>query len=88
MPIAGNPWWDQDNTYLDFNPGPEGASGQIVIFGKGVFGAYQGPGFGEALELFVTGLEKGDWSYLGDGDWKARSRSWLTWPKYVKARLG
>ncbi|MBK9260516.1 MAG: SMI1/KNR4 family protein [Polyangiaceae bacterium] len=32
IPIAGNRWWDGDNTYLDLFPGPKGKIGQLITF--------------------------------------------------------
>lgn len=62
IPIAGNPWWDQDNTYLDFIPGPNGVPGQLVCFGKGyVDGLWCGPGFGAAFALFVDAVVSRKW---------------------------
>jgi predicted DNA-binding WGR domain protein/cell wall assembly regulator SMI1 len=49
IPIAGNRFWDQDNTYLDLIPGPKGVAGQVVAFGKGVFGLHCGESFGAML---------------------------------------
>lgn len=86
VPIAGNPWFDQDNTYLDFVPGPRGKQGQLVMFGKGVFGAWHGPSFGEALALYVRGLEKGEWLYR-DGQCLPRAKK-MTWLKYVAKHFG
>jgi cell wall assembly regulator SMI1 len=86
IPIAGNPWWDQDNTYIDLYPGPTGKPGQLAMFGKGVFGVVHGPSFRGALELFVAGLESGVWRYDGaEALAKAKNTSWL---KYLKKKLG
>lgn len=30
IPFAGAPYWDQDNSYLDFIPGPAGTRGQVI----------------------------------------------------------
>lgn len=85
IPIAGNPWWDQDNTLLDFFPGPNGRAGQLAMFGKGCFGAVQGPSFGAAFELYVRALESGEWSFR-DGQCLPRAKK-MTWPKYVRKKL-
>jgi cell wall assembly regulator SMI1/predicted DNA-binding WGR domain protein len=92
IPIAGNPWWDQDNTYLDFLPGPRGVAGQLVIFGKGTFGAWCGPSFGATFALYVDAVVSGAW------DWQrscfareARlhaSKRFGSWSRYVAAQLG
>jgi cell wall assembly regulator SMI1 len=85
IPIAGNPWFDQDNTYLDFFPGPNGTPGQLAMFGKGCFGEVHGPSFGAALELYARGLESGEWLFR-DGEIHARAKR-MNWPKYVTKKL-
>lgn len=85
IPIAGNPWWDQDNTLLDFFPGPAGRAGQLVIYGKGTFGALHGPSFGAAFELYVRALESGQWSFR-DGFCQPRAKN-MNWGKYVRKKL-
>lgn len=86
IPIAGNRHFDQDNTYLDFFPGPKGTPGQLAIFGKGVYGAWHGPSFGAALDLFVRGLERGEW-VVRDGEATPRAKR-MSWLKYVATHLG
>ncbi len=86
IPIAGNRWWDQDNTLLDLFPGPRGTSGQLVMFGKGVFGAYHGPSFRAPLEIYVRALETGAWGYR-DGAIVARSKRETSWLRYVRRQL-
>jgi cell wall assembly regulator SMI1 len=83
IPIAGNPWWDQDNTYIDLFPGTCGTWGQVAMFGKGCFGEVHGPGFRVTLELYVTALESGTWVYR-DGSCVARTKRPLSWPAYVR----
>jgi cell wall assembly regulator SMI1 len=87
IPIAGNRWFDQDNTYLDFFPGPNGQEGQLAVFGKGVFGEFHGPGFGESMELFASGLERGDW-IIRDGFCVPKSKRTGSWSKHVRKKLG
>jgi cell wall assembly regulator SMI1 len=87
IPIAGNEWFDQDNTYLDFFPGPSGVAGQLAMFGKGCFGVVHGPGFRTAVTLFVESLESGKWKWNGDGCVHAAKRA-LSWPKWVEKKLG
>jgi cell wall assembly regulator SMI1 len=86
IPIAGNPWFDQDNTYIDFIPGPKGVAGQLAIFGKGCFGDVQAPSFGAALELYVNALESGEW-FFERGEVFARNKRLARWSKYVKTKL-
>lgn len=87
IPIAGNPWWDQDNTYLDFFPGPQGTAGQVAIFGKGNFGELHGPGFGAALRLYADALDSGEWLFR-DGRLVCRNKRMPRWSKYVEKKLG
>lgn len=62
IPIAGNPWWDQDNTYLDFIPGSRGVAGQLVCFGKGyVDGLWCAADFSAAFALYVDAVVSKRW---------------------------
>jgi len=63
IPIAGNRWWDGDNTYVDLFPGPKGKSGQLITFVTECDLVVLGPSFREALTLYVEALEKGDWLF-------------------------
>jgi cell wall assembly regulator SMI1 len=73
IPIAGNPWFDQDNAYLDFIPGPNGVPGQLVMFGKSAFGSVLAPSFRTALAIFADALESGAYRYVGSEAIRARS---------------
>jgi cell wall assembly regulator SMI1 len=59
IPIAGSPSWDGDNTYLDLDPEPGGASGQLVIVTRGGDEIVLGPSFRAALEKHVLLVERG-----------------------------
>jgi len=87
IPIAGNPWWDQDNTYLDLLPGPRGVHGQVAMFGKGVFGEVHAPSFRVGLELYANALESGEWSFR-DGQCLPRSKAVGGWARYASKKLG
>jgi cell wall assembly regulator SMI1 len=63
IPVAGNRWWDGDNTYLDLFPGPKGKSGQLVTFVTECDLVVLGPSFREALQDYVEALEQGDWVF-------------------------
>lgn len=82
IPIAGNAYWDQDNTYLDFFPGPNGVAGQIANFGKGIFGVVQGTSFRAALTLFADALDSGEW-LVRDGCCVPRNKRFFSWSKYT-----
>jgi len=85
IPIAGNPWFDQDNIYIDFIPGPSGVAGQLVEFGKSAFGAVLAPSFGEALAIFADALESGEYRYVGSEAIPRAKR--MSWYKYVAKKL-
>ncbi|MBA3459570.1 MAG: WGR domain-containing protein [Deltaproteobacteria bacterium] len=92
IPIAGNPWWDQDNTYLDFIPGPNGAPGQLVCFGKGyVDGLWCSASFGAAFALYVDAVVSRKWlwekgCFAADAkDKKRRRMSWSTYAAKQRA---
>jgi cell wall assembly regulator SMI1 len=63
IPIAGNPWWDQDNTYLDFFPGPSGVAGQLITLVTECDFVVLGPSFESALAAYVAALESGEWVF-------------------------
>ncbi len=86
IPIAGNPWWDQDNTYLDFFPGPKGVPGQVVMFGKGCFGEVHGPSLRATMDLYVRALETGEWLYR-DGQCVPRAKRVSGWAAYALKKL-
>jgi cell wall assembly regulator SMI1 len=86
IPIAGNPYWDQDNTYVDCIPGPEGTYGQLAMFGKGCFGQVHGPGLRQTLEILLAALDSGEWAFK-NGDCIRRAKSTLGWAKYVEKKL-
>jgi cell wall assembly regulator SMI1 len=85
IPIAGNLWFDQDNTYLDFFPGPAGVAGQLAVFGKGTYGAVHGPSFGGALACYADALDRGDFAFR-DGDVYPAKKSVKSWWAYVRKR--
>ena len=61
IPIAGTPYWDGDNTYLDLFPGPKGKEGQIVMFANECDMVVMGDSMSHALTLHLLALESGDW---------------------------
>ncbi|MCA9610468.1 MAG: SMI1/KNR4 family protein [Myxococcales bacterium] len=63
-PIAGSRWLDQDNTYLDFHPGPAGVDGQLLGLVSECDWEVFGASFAEALEEHARRLEAGElvWS--------------------------
>ncbi len=63
IPIAGNRWWDQGNSYLDLAPGPEGREGQLVSFSSECDLEVLGTSFGDALEAYVSAMEAKTWLY-------------------------
>lgn len=63
IPIAGNRWWDGDNTYLDLFPGPKGKIGQLITFVTECDLVVLGSSLRDALALYVAALEKGDWVF-------------------------
>ena len=87
IPIAGNLWWDQDNTYLDFIPGSEGRAGQVAVFGKGNYGEVHGPSFSAILRVYVEALESGEW-WFEEGRCRPRSSRIGRWAKYAEKKLG
>lgn len=66
IPIAGSQYWDGDTTYVDLDPGPAGAAGQLItMFTECDFVAL-GPSFEAALARWVTALEEGTWVYSAE----------------------
>jgi cell wall assembly regulator SMI1 len=63
IPIAGNQWWDGDNTYLDFIVGPKGTEGQVITFFTECDLCTLGATFEQALTSYVEALESGAWVY-------------------------
>jgi cell wall assembly regulator SMI1 len=61
IPIAGSPYWDGDNTYLDLVPGPRGTSGQLVTMVTECDFTVLAPSFRAALTGYVELLESGAW---------------------------
>ncbi len=92
LPIAGNPWWDQDNTYLDFLPGPRGVPGQLVMFGKGyVNGLWCARSFGSAFALYVDAVVSRRWlwdkdCFASESHLPIRKRR-MSWVRYAAKEL-
>jgi cell wall assembly regulator SMI1 len=63
IPIAGSPWWDGDNTYVDLHPSPTGTVGQITTFVTECDLECLGSSLRSALERYLAALESGDWVY-------------------------
>lgn len=63
IPIAGTPWWDGDTTYLDLDPGPAGAVGQVITMVTECDFVALGATFEAALARWVEALESGAWVY-------------------------
>lgn len=85
IPIAGNPWFDQDNVYIDFIPGPNGVAGQLATFGKSAFGSVLAPSFRTALAIFADALESGEYHYVGSEAVPRAKR--MNWSKLVAKKL-
>ena len=66
IPIAGNPWWDGWNTFVDLLPSPTGTSGQIISFVSECDLVCLAPSLRSALEHYADGLDRGHWVF-GDG---------------------
>ncbi|MFN8414453.1 MAG: SMI1/KNR4 family protein [Anaerolineales bacterium] len=66
IPIAGTPYWDGDNTYLDLIPGPKGTKGQLITMVSECDFIVLGKSFKEALETYVAVLDSGKWKYPKD----------------------
>ncbi|MFD7628833.1 SMI1/KNR4 family protein [Streptomyces sp. NPDC059851] len=65
IPIAGNEWWDGDNTYVDLFPGPHGSSGQVITFVSECDLVVMGSSLREALEDHLHCLRSGAWVVEG-----------------------
>lgn len=63
VPIAGTPYWDGDNTYLDLHPGPKGIEGQIITLVTECDFVVLGKSFSSAIETYIEALESGDWVF-------------------------
>lgn len=59
IPIAGSPYWDGDNTYLDLIPGPTGTAGQVLTFTSEVDMEIVGGSLRSALEKVIRVVEAG-----------------------------
>lgn len=59
IPIAGSAYWDGDNTFLDFEPGPKGAAGQLITMVTECDFVILGQSLGAALERYADALESG-----------------------------
>ncbi len=89
IPIAGYPYWDGDNTFLDFAVGPNGTDGQVLgLVTECDFEVY-GTSFEEAVGAYVAALESGDWIYdeaLGKTRWKGRKKRCNGGTEFAKFR--
>jgi cell wall assembly regulator SMI1 len=63
IPIAGNYFWDGDNTYCDLLQGPNGSNGQIITFVSECDLVVLGPSLKGALDLYLHALESGEWIF-------------------------
>jgi cell wall assembly regulator SMI1 len=76
IPIAGNQYWDADNTYLDFVPAANGVEGQVIAFSSECDLEWLGGSFLEALAHHVRALESGAWTWQGPaGDTSNENRT-------------
>jgi cell wall assembly regulator SMI1 len=66
IPIAGNEWWDGDNTYIDFHPSAAGTPGQIIMFVSECDLVCLGRSFADAIETYLAALQSGDWVWSKD----------------------
>lgn len=57
IPIAGSPYWDYDRLLLDFEPGPNGTSGQVIARFD-IETPLVAPSFGALLEQLAAKLSK------------------------------
>jgi len=64
--IAGTPWWDGDNTYLDLTPAAAGTVGQVITFTSECDMSLLGPSFRGALEAYLDALDQRAWNYSAD----------------------
>ena len=58
IPIAGSPHWDYDRVMLDFAPGPEGTTGQVIAR-RDIDLVFVAPSFGEYLARVERDLVSG-----------------------------
>ena len=90
LPIAGAPYWDGDNTYLDFAPGPKGTPGQVIQLTSECDFAVLASSFSEYLERLIRTLESGALVYNAEKEdlvpngheyWEENPGDWLarTW---------
>lgn len=90
MPVAGAPYWDGDNTYLDFAPGPKGTPGQVIQLTSECDFVVLASCFSEYLERLLSTLESGALVYnaeiedllpKGHAYWEENPGEWLarTW---------
>jgi cell wall assembly regulator SMI1 len=61
IPIAGTPYWDGDNTYIDLFPGPKGADGQLITFVTECDMVVLGSSMSQAVESYLQALESKAW---------------------------
>ncbi|MBX3248127.1 MAG: SMI1/KNR4 family protein [Myxococcales bacterium] len=59
FPIAGSPYWDGDNTFLDLDPGPAGTRGQLLTMTSECDFALVGASLADALTRWADALEQG-----------------------------
>ena len=90
LPIAGAPYWDGDNTYLDFAPGPKGTPGQVIQLTSECELVVLASSFSEYLERLIRTLESGALVYNTEQEdlvpqgyeyWEENPGDWLasTW---------
>ena len=90
LPIAGAPYWDGDNTYLDFAPGPKGTPGQVIQLTSECDFVVLATSFSEYLERLIRTLESGALLYNAEQEtlapkgheyWEENPGDWLarTW---------
>jgi cell wall assembly regulator SMI1 len=60
IPIAGSRFWDQDNTYLDLDPGSSGKSGQLITLVSECDFVVLGESLEHALERYASALASGE----------------------------
>jgi cell wall assembly regulator SMI1 len=59
IPIAGTPYWDGDNTYVDLAPASDGKSGQLITMVSEIDFVLVDDSFRGALERYLKELETG-----------------------------
>ncbi|MGE0327730.1 MAG: SMI1/KNR4 family protein [Polyangiaceae bacterium] len=60
VPIAGVPYWDGDNAYLDFAPGPNGVAGQLLAMTSECDFVVLAKTFTDMLMQTAEMMERGD----------------------------